>query len=106
MESRKNFRDPITGEEFFIPHFRTSYNTDGSVKKRVDKYGKELVNPATGNALEHISQLVGGETIEFNVGKFSMMSKEDKKKVIKKRSQDHAKKHTNEYKQHVERHGQ
>lgn len=52
--NRNNFRDPETGEEFAIPTHTTSFK--GGKKVHKDDAGRELVNPATGNALEFIPQ--------------------------------------------------
>jgi hypothetical protein len=46
---RKNFKDPVTGEEFSISEYTTSFKAGDRVYK--DKYRKELINPKTGNKL-------------------------------------------------------
>jgi hypothetical protein len=48
-----NFRDPITKEEFYFPSYRAVIKDDASVVY-TDKYKGELLNPATGTALELI----------------------------------------------------
>ena len=53
-EDRKNFRDPITGEEFFIPEFSSVYRVSGKIYK--DKWKKQIVNPKTGTVLEPIER--------------------------------------------------
>ena len=50
--SRKNFRDPTTGQEFHITEFSSSLKDDQTIYK--DRYRKELINEETGVKLEFI----------------------------------------------------
>ena len=50
--SRKNFKDPDTGEEFYVSNFSSSFKGGETIYR--DKYRKELINPCTGNVLEFI----------------------------------------------------
>lgn len=48
----KNFRDPVTKEEFYFPSFRATIKEDETIY--TDPYRSELINPITGNKLEPI----------------------------------------------------
>lgn len=50
--SRKNFRDPETGEEFYIAAYSSSFKGGKMIHR--DSSKKELVNELTGNVLEFI----------------------------------------------------
>ncbi len=85
-QDETNFKCPVTGEEFIIPQFRTMHKGGERVYK--DKYNKVLVNPANDEPLEYIDKPFDGYP---SLGKFSMLSKEQKQDSLRKRSLNHSK---------------
>ena len=50
--SRNNFKDPVTGEEFHISTYKSSFKDGKTIHK--DTSNRELKNDKTGNVLEFI----------------------------------------------------
>jgi len=76
--SRKNFKDPVTGEEFVITSFSTIFVNGEKVYK--DNYRKELCNPKTGNKLVYIDRPPSDFGMPM-VAKFNPTSIEGQKQI-------------------------
>lgn len=81
-KERRNFKDPVTGEKFFIPTHSTSFDSAGNKVYR-DKYRKELVNEKTGNKLVSIPRKTDYSKGMPMVSKFNATSPEGQANIKK-----------------------
>lgn len=92
-EENHNFIDPITKETFIFSKYSISFKGDKTIYKN---NGDQIVNPKTKTVLEFVERPFGGWPLaKMN---FTNASPDEKKKMLKKRSQEHNKKHTPNHK--------
>lgn len=91
------FKDPDTGDIVDVPIVRTKFKDSGKIY--CDGSGMQLLNK-NGKPLIEVPRSEWDPNYDPTdlptIGKFAMASKEDKQKILKKRSNEHFKKEVRE----------
>lgn len=94
---KNNFRDPETGEEIYINHFKIKIGADGRVSYQ-DGDNKPIIN-SNGIPLEFIEKEVPNGGYSVHIGKFASMTPSQRAEMLKKRAAEDNEKHRDKWHQ-------